>query len=304
MQQRTNLLILPAKSNSEAIIKGIDLPINLTKGDYRDLEFRIRNDTISLLHQGVDINEFDYVWLSSTWATRDLAYGVGLYLEHAGTPHSYVEKTLSKITDQITFALNDIPTPDTFFTANRNISAYVETIEEVCGYPLIIKDTMGSLGQYSVYVTNRDELLAGTAALPIHKKFFYQKYIPNDYDWGIMVSNGKVVSAERSYPEVGEFKNNCYNGATEIFADVAVVPAQIKAMAIKAAAALGLPWSRSDIIVDKITQSPYLMEVNRWPSLSSGTTEVLGAQNHLRSLLQANESLPVEQQLPVIILQR
>jgi glutathione synthase/RimK-type ligase-like ATP-grasp enzyme len=94
-----------------------------------------------------------------------------------------------------------------------------------------------------------------------------------------------IVSAEKSYPKECEFRNNSCNGAAEVFVDIATIPLQVKEMALEASAALGLVWSRADIVVDRETEIPYLMEVNRCPGISSGTSEVLGAREFLETHL-------------------
>jgi glutathione synthase/RimK-type ligase-like ATP-grasp enzyme len=210
-----------------------------------------------------------------------------LYLENFNIPHTYVETGTSKITDQVVFSLNSISTPNTFFIFKSNISDHLDAIEATCGYPLIIKDTTGAGGKLSVLVKDRQELIAKSALLPKNKKFLYQKFIPNDFDWGILVANGEVVSAEKSYPKNGEFRNNSCNGATEEFVEIATVPEHIKTIAVQANNLLGLSWSRSDIIVDKNTGLAYLMEVNRCPGISIDTDEVSGARKFLWSQLTA-----------------
>jgi len=302
MQDKIDLLVLPAIKNIEEIVRGVLKPIRLTKGKFCDLEFRFKDNALSLIHSGVDIKNFSYVWLSSYWGSRDLAYAVKLYLEHFMIRHTFVEKATSKVTDQIIFALNHISIPNTFFIDNPDISNCVETIEDICGYPLIIKDITGSGGKSSVLIGNRIELIRESARLDKHKKYLFQKYIPNEYDWGILISNGKVVSAEQSYPEVGEFRNNSCNGATEVFMGLEFVPEHVKKMALQASSALGLSWSRSDIVVDKDTNIAYLMEVNRCPGVTAGTSEVVGAQDFLRSHLKTEPAFVIDQQLPVILL--
>jgi glutathione synthase/RimK-type ligase-like ATP-grasp enzyme len=105
----------------------------------------------------------------------------------------------------------------------------------------------------------------------------FQSFIPNQYDWGILVANGEVVSGEKSYPKDGEFRNNARNGAREDFIDVEKIPQEIKDIAIRASESLGLSWSRADIIIDEKTQKPYLLEVNRYPGVTSGSDEENGA---------------------------
>lgn len=279
------LLVLPAFDNLEEIIRGLSMPVVLTKGKYSKLEFIVKQQEISILHNGRDIRKYSNIWLSSTWNSRDIAYAVKLYLEHNCVDHTFVEKVTSKLTDHIIFGLNGLPIPNTYFSYNTSIKDYVTAVERVCGYPMIVKNLTGSGGRDSVYLSDKNDFLSKLPLLNSRRKYLYQQYIPNDYDWGILVANGKVVSAERSFPRKGEFRNNYCNGATEIFELIDAVPEQIKQLAIKASNLLGLSWSRADIIVDRFTNKPYLMEVNRYPGISAGTTEVSGAQYFLESHL-------------------
>lgn len=287
MTAKTDILILPTIENIDEIVKGLPNPIDFTKGSFKRVEFGFKDKKVQFLHKGVDLKDFSSVWLSASWGSRDLAYAVKLYLDHFEVPHTYVEKCTSKITDQVKFALNSISSPDTFFVNTQNIADYIEKIEEVCSYPLIIKDTKGSRGKHSVYIKNRKELLAKLPKLPKHRKYLFQKFIPNEYDWGVLIANGKVVSGEKSYPKDNEFRNNTCNGAKEVFVETKDIPKPIQKMAIKASKVLGLSWSRPDIIVDKNTNIPYMLEVNRFPGITSGTTEVSGAQQFLESHLNS-----------------
>lgn len=285
MNKYKELLVLPAFDNLEEIIRGLSMPVVLTKGKYSKLEFIVKRQEISILHNGKDIRKYSNIWLSSTWNSRDIAYAVKLYLEHNCVDHTFVEKVTSKLTDHIVFGLNGLPIPNTYFSYNTSMLDYVNAVERVCGYPMIVKNLTGSGGRDSVYLSDKNDFLSKLPLLNSRRKYLYQQYIPNDYDWGILVANGKVVSAERSYPQKGEFRNNYCNGATEIFEHIDAVPEEIKQLAIRASNLLGLSWSRADIIVDKYTNEPYLMEVNRYPGISAGTTEVAGAQYFLESHL-------------------
>jgi carbamoylphosphate synthase large subunit len=301
MPDKIKLLVLPTIHNIKEIVSGIPMEIELTEGKYQDLEFRFVNGLISLILNGTDIKDFSNVWLSSYWRSRDLAYGIRLYLEHFGTPFTYVEKSSSKITDQIIFSINHITTPNTFYIDNPDTLNLIPSIERICGYPLIIKDITGSGGKDSFLIKDRFDLFEKIETLHKDKHYLYQKFIPNDFDWGILVANGKIVSAEKSYPRTGEFRNNSCNGATEIFTDPASIPEEVKEMAIKASNSLGLAWSRSDIVIDRNTNIPYLMEVNRCPGISSGTTEVTGAQDYLNAHINKNRLILDEKQLLKIL---
>ncbi len=285
MAGKTDILLLPTIEKFDEIIKGIPTNIKVTKGHYYDLQFCIKDGKSQILSGGKDIKQFSTVWLSSFWEIRDLAYAVSLYLDHFNTPHTFVEKSTSKVTDVLAFIYGDIRTPNTFFISRNNITDYTDMIEKTCGYPLIIKDIKGSFGKHSAYVKDRKELIKEFSQLPKHRKYMFQKFIPNEYDWGLLVANGEVVSGEKSYPKEGEFRNNAQRGAREVFVEIEDIPKQIKDMAVKASKSLGLIWSRADIIVDKSTNIPYLLEVNRWPGITSGTSEVSAARHFLKSHL-------------------
>lgn len=277
------LLSLPAAKNTRQAIKKFPFPIELTKGKYSNLKFTFHKGIIQALYETIDIHTFSFVWLSSGWNHKDLAYALRLYLESKGTSHSYVEKSPSKITDCMVFALNKLPIPDTVFVSRTSIEENMPIIREVCGYPLIIKDVRGCKGKHSEYVSSENELLEKMEKLPKNKRFMFQRFIPNEYDWGIMVANGVVVSGEKSYPSEGEFRNNLHNGAKECFIDVTSIPEEVKNIAVKASEHLGLSWSRADIIIDKHTGLPYLLEVNRYPGITSESNEVYGAYTFLAS---------------------
>lgn len=288
MVKKTDLLVLPAIEKLDEIVKGIPSVCNVTKGSLYNVQFRFKNNKIQLLHNGKDLRDFSLIWLSSfCWDTRDLTYAVKLYLEHFKTPCTYVEESTSKITDQVKFVLNNVSVPDTFFVHTCKIAKYIKEIESVCSYPLIIKDTKGARGKNSVLVKTRDELLAKFSELPRHKMYFFQKFVPNEYDWGVLVANGKIVAAEKSYPSTDEFRNNACNGATEVFVEIEDIPEEIQKMALKAVETLDLSWARADIVIDKNTGSPYVLEVNRCPGITSGTSEVTGARYFLETQLKS-----------------
>lgn len=287
--KKLKLLVLPSVSNMDQVVKKISLPVDLTKGRFKNIEFIFKDNQVSVLHKNIDLKNFSFVWLCSSWGSRDLAYAVQLYLDFHKIPHTHVEKGTSKLTDQMALSLENIPAPDTLFFGHKDVCKSLSQIQKVCGYPLVIKDIRGSRGAHSLIINSEAELLEKITALPRHKSFIFQKYIANEYDWGIMVANGVVVSGEKSYPCQGEFRNNTCNGAKEVFVDPVNIPQAIKEMAIKNSVLLNLSWSRSDIIINKNTQKPYVLEVNRLPGISAKTSEVEGAYKFLSSQIELIE---------------
>lgn len=286
-EKNFKLLVLPSVHNMQQVIDRFPFSIALTKGRFLNVEMIFHDGQVIILHKGIDVKSYSFIWLCSSWGSRDLAYAIQLYLDRNNIPSTSVEKATSKITDQMLFALNDIAIPNTLFLGHKHVEKNLARIQTVCGYPLVIKDIRGSRGSYTQYAASELELIEKMKLLPKHKKYMFQKFIPNDYDWGIMVANDVVVSGERRYHCEGEFRNNICNGAREVFVDSQEIPSHIKDFAIRASRVLGLSWSRSDIVIDKLTQTPYLLEVNRLPGITSKTSEVEGAYTFLSSHITA-----------------
>lgn len=296
-QKTVELLVLPTIEHIENIVG--NFPVEITKANYSSLEFVIKNNQATILLHKRDIKTFSFVWLSSYWVTRDLASAVKSYLDFHGVPSTYVEQAGSKISDSMNFVLNNLVAPNTYFVENSQLIEHIEDIETCCEYPMIMKESKGCGGENSSYITKRSELIDYIYKRRTDKKYFFQSYIENDYDWGILVANGVVVSGERSYPSAGEFRNNV--GAQEKFEKVKNIPENIKDMAINASIALGLTWSRSDIIIDRKTGNPYLLEVNRFPGITNNSTEVTGARTFLKTSLEINNLIPTTQVIPLVI---
>lgn len=280
-KEKVDILVLPSIQNIDEIIKGLN--INITKAYFSSIEYVFKNNLVSILHKGRDLKSFNSVWLSSYWGSRDLAFAVSTYLISHKVKSTFVEDSSSKLTDTMKFVTCNIVCPDTYFLENSELIHNIERIEDVCGYPMIMKDTKGCGGENSCFISDREILISSINSRKLDRRYLFQKFIPNNYDWGILVSNGQVVSGEMSTPKKGEFRNNV--GATENFVTIDLIPENIKQIAIKASNVLGLSWSRSDIVIDKESNIPYLLEVNRFPGITENSSEVSGATTFLNSFI-------------------
>lgn len=283
MKETFSFLSIPSIKSTRHILDQFPFSIDSVKGSFSKVKVLIKSNTTTILCGEHDIKDFSFVWLNSDWVNRDLAHSLNLYLNAHGTPHTQVEYCSSKVSDIVTFALGDLPVPDSIYMLRSCALKEMDLIAATCSFPLIIKDTKGSCGIDSFLVKDAEQLLHVIADLPRNKRFIFQSFIPNEYDWGIMVANGEVVSGEQSYGADGEFRNNLANGAEERFTPPSEIPIEIKELALKASSLLNLSWSRTDIIIDKNTGKPYILEVNRYPAASRDTDEVAGAYAFLHS---------------------
>lgn len=283
-----NVLVIPSVKGIVKILNKMNLNFSFIEGEMSQLIINIYDNKVKISHKSSDIRSFSHVWLSSYWDTRDLAHAISIYLQYHKVPHTPIEQSTSKITDQLIFALNGIKTPNTVFADRQKVLNNPRIVEKICKYPLIIKDIKGARGKLSRYINNRQELLYTLKKLPKYRTYLYQSYVANRYDWGILIANGNVVSAEKSYHSQNEFRTNVCNGGHEVFIELSQVPQAVKNMAIKASKLLNLTWSRADILINQHTREPYLLELNRCPGITEGTSEAFGVHKFMQEYLRSS----------------
>jgi glutathione synthase/RimK-type ligase-like ATP-grasp enzyme len=275
------VLIVPAVENFNLAHKHLN-NAQYDTSYFKNISFAFTAHGPRASYKDSDCKDYDYVWLSSYWGTRDLAYGLHLYLDRHKIKHTRTARSGSKIVDHMIFSLHDIPCPNTFYRNTRNVETFIADLEDVCEYPIVVKDIRGYRGKNTFLTHDRTELEEVVQKLSPGVKVLFQEFVPNDYDWGVLVSNGEVVATEKSIPKEGEFRNNACNGAEEKFVDVDICPENVRKIAIEAADALQLEWCRSDIVVDKNTGEAKLLEVNRYPGITKGTDEVKAVVDFLK----------------------
>lgn len=189
-------------------------------------------------------------------------------LEKAGVrlfnPHSAIVACDDKTTTLVALAGNGIPMPDTVsgllcFTPEKKVSKEtLDNIENTLGYPLIAKESYGSLGK-GVYKIDDREKLERIAEKLKTKPHLYQKYVATSYgrDMRVVVVGGKTVAAmiRRSN---GDFRSNIELGGKgeKLEADE-----RLKALSEKVARLLSLDYCGIDWLFGE-NGEPVLCEVN------------------------------------------
>ena len=173
-----------------------------------------------------------------------------------------IEKCDDKMTTLITLSNSDIPVPDTVpgllcYYADAEIKQKtLDVIEARLGYPVIVKQSYGSLGKGVYKADDRKQLekIANTLKTEPH---LLQKYIAESHgkDMRVIVIGGKVVGGILRKSET-DFRSNIGLGAT---AQKVEVPQEVVRYSIEAAKILGLDYCVIDFL---LSPSPMLCEVN------------------------------------------
>jgi RimK family alpha-L-glutamate ligase len=174
--------------------------------------------------------------------------------------------------------LNNIPVPKTSLISSE--ADIDKAVEEVGGkYPVVCKFLSGTKGIGVFMIDSRPSLVSTLQALwhlAPGTEIVLQEKIEAEYDLRIHViaeSDGmsgreyKVIAAMKRIKIKGDFRTNfSLGGDTE----TVELSESIEKIAIESAKATGCLWCGVDIIVDKGTENPYVLEVNASP----GTTGI------------------------------
>lgn len=158
-----------------------------------------------------------------------------------------------------------IPTvsaPMTYSNIGYNSQKFLDQVEKILGYPMVIKECYGSFGMQVYLAENRQELerrswnLAGTP-------FIYQKYLAQSSgrDVRLQVVGDRVVAAMLRYSQNGDFRANITNGGSMQKYEPA--PSECR-LALQVCRVLGLDFAGVDLLFDRGEDQPagVVCEVN------------------------------------------
>ncbi|WKZ30095.1 MAG: hypothetical protein QY314_04825 [Candidatus Dojkabacteria bacterium] len=258
--------------------------ISITHANLHDITVLLDGKHITMLCKGKQLTHYDFVWIQSAGMTRDIAYMLSLHLDLLEIPHTHPELEMTKIVDLFWMALSRIPIPKTYFCSKAKLLAQLPYIAKELSYPFLIKATVGWGGNDVHIIHNAADFFNIVPDLADNKKYTCQKFIPNTFDYRILVGNGEVLSGEKRIRKEDPFRNNASLGAEEVFLDLNVIPDAVKKIAINAAEAFELSWAGIDIVTDAKTGKHYVLEVNRRPGLTKKSTETLAAKTFLKGI--------------------
>ncbi len=148
--------------------------------------------------------------------------------------------------------------PKTFPGVGYGDAAFVETAGERLGWPLVLKEGMGSLGQQVYLCENAAQARARLGQIG-ERQALFQRFVAVSAgrDKRLFVVGDTVIAAIERRNLHGDFRANIENGGSPR----AMIPtAQESALALRAAKALGLDFAGVDLLDD--TDGPRVCEVN------------------------------------------
>jgi RimK family alpha-L-glutamate ligase len=189
-----------------------------------------------------------------------------------------IERCVDKSTTSFLLARAGIATPDTWAVQSRAAAMAIVAREAAHG-PLVLKPLFGSQGRGLRLIRRPDELPEPGATAGV---YYLQRFIGVErdgfHDFRLLVSHGRVVAAMMRHST--EWITNIKRGGRPL---TVVANDDTKALAVRAAAAVGADFAGVDILYDG-DERPSVLEVNSMPAwsglqkvTSAGIADILAA---------------------------
>lgn len=247
---------------------------------YQDLHHTIRGgktvvfDTLNK----IDLSQVQFVHFKNWHFERGQAPVVAAYLKAYGIPYVNSEVTAvsvapGKLAQMFLLGSQGVPVPDTFYAAKQALLRIFTRgkLPESFSYPLIMKANDGAQGHDNHLIREAKEAIDVLTASEPDKEYVLQNFIPNDGDYRILFMGlpGEPLVFHRR-AAAGNHLNNTSQGGSGQFIDTDSLPPEYLDYARKAAELTGREIGGVDILADKETGKPYVLEVNGTPALATG----------------------------------
>ena len=173
-----------------------------------------------------------------------------------------IERCVDKSATSFLLARTGIPTPATWAVESREAACPIVRRETARG-PLVLKPLFGSQGRGLRLIRSEDELPAQDKIAGV---YYLQRFVGVDrdgfHDFRLLVSHGRVVAAMVRH--AATWITNVKQGGKPV---AAVPDAEMKDLALRAAAAVGADFAGVDIVYGADGR-PTVLEVNSMPAWS------------------------------------
>jgi glutathione synthase/RimK-type ligase-like ATP-grasp enzyme len=221
---------------------------------------------------GQSLGSAALVYLKARWGLPEEASALANFLLHKGIPFmdtSSLGTVMSKISTIMRLWGNGIPVPFTVYSRRHDLLIKIlYEYRAILGEKFILKDTQGAKGKTN-FLTTLDEAPNILAQYP-DVQFIAQRFVPNNGDYRVGVYVNKSGFAIKRVGSGKTHLNNVSAGGTAEYVDITDMPTRLLRLAEKAAAAVDLQIAGVDVIVDKLTNKPYILEVNQGSQIVTG----------------------------------
>jgi len=163
---------------------------------------------------------------------------------------------------------NEVPLPKTIIAYPKWLIENSHILESSLKYPFILKASNGKMGKDNYLITKSEDIKKSLKDYDSRELFCVQEFIPNDFDYRIVVIGSKARQAyiRTRDPKSHSHLNNASQGASKTIVSLKSIP-HLCTLAEKAAKILHREISGIDIVTNTKSKATYILEVNSSPSL-------------------------------------
>lgn len=243
----------------------------------RSLSYFVSNDESRIYDHANkhDLKDYDFVYFRKAGSVMQQMLACARYLEIHGVPYADAEigrgTSRNKLSQMFMLQARGISIPTTLFVRNRKrlVRLLATTYKDKFQWPVIAKASGGTRGDANYLVKSLEELeqLVGE----VKRHFLIQTFIPNDGDYRALVVHGKLRGLIHRKGEEGSHLNNTSKNGAAAWLPIDTFNAEQTEIAVRAAAIFGRDIAGVDVLVDKETNVPYILEVNRAPQIENAS---------------------------------
>ena len=270
-----------------------------------DLVFTIIDGRLSVSHDGMDITEFDILYVKNWFGHDHVARSLAEYARQQAITLICSETldiaSKEKLSEACILVGHGLPYPNTLFSMNGSRTLEVMGSLDTFQFPLIVKSITGFKGKDNYLVASESELKKLLVS-DRDNVFMVQEFIPNDGDYRLIVMGDEVVFAMlRTRVDNTTHLNNTSQGGNAQVIKLSDIPEVYIQYAVSAAQSVRREIAGVDLLVSSNgDERVVICEVNASPQLQTGAH----TDKKLASLARYLERLsrqPIEMMTPVTI---
>ncbi|PLS80580.1 hypothetical protein CYG49_04910 [Candidatus Saccharibacteria bacterium] len=232
---------------------------------------------------GVSMRQASFVYFKSWEAMPEEASALANFLHFSGVPFADTASLgmgVSKLATAFKLWGSGVKTPQSLFVRRADrLVEFLERNPDLLSVKFIVKDIHGAKGKLNFLtdLTGLKEILEEHPDV----QFICQRFVQNQGDYRIGVYMGKSSFVIKRTGSGDSHLNNVSAGGTAEYIPTADVPRKLLRLAERAARAVELQVAGVDVIVDRESEVPLILEVNQGSQIVTGayTDENIAAFN-------------------------
>lgn len=273
--------ITKEKKRLRELIGGfVDSNIEVKLDTFSNLTFELEEGKVFVKISGQDIRDFNLVYIRSIdsslrFTVGTLAFCLDYFkIKYFNTRFRNVRSVNDKLTSLITLSLSGLPTMPTFFCAREKVESNIDYLVKKYSYPIVVKEvaTHHSKGLFVMRKREDFQKLLNRESKKRVEQFLFQRFIPIEKEYRLLVLGNSVRSAQRMYRDLGGFQSYIDYDKKEEFVDVNEISSEAKEIAVQSANVLNMQVAGVDVLITEKDLEIMLIEVNSSPGFTYDTS--------------------------------